>query len=181
MTDRWHALGCVAVVSLLLGTPSFVTAQESRSSQLASELATVLDGARLDSIAARIAGDEYVGALYFSGSQLLVVKARYMPSARIDGQVAERDYRGVYIELNSASIPDSKMLVSDAGVNGLRPRPRNDEPFDTVDMGGKSYAFDGEWGDADLSEGQYWEAFRMGDAEYTRMLEALIAQAKAAS
>jgi len=138
-------------------------------------LATVLDGARLDSIAARIAADEYVGALHLSGSQLLVVKAHYMPAARIDEQVAERDYRGVYIELNSTSIQYSKVLVSDAGVNGLQPRPRNDEPFDTVDKGGQSYAFDSEWGDAGLSEGEYFEAFGMRDAEYRRMLEALIA------
>ena len=95
--------------------------------------------------------------------------------------MSERDYRGVYIELNSASIPGSKMLVSDAGVNGLQPRPRVDEPFDTVDMGGQGYAFDGEWGDAGLSEGEYVDVFGMGDAEYTRMLEALIAQAKGVS
>jgi hypothetical protein len=86
MTDYWHAMRSVAVVSLLLVAPAFAMAQESRSSQLAAELAALLDSAQLDSIAARIQGDEYVGALYFSGSQLLAVKARYMPAERIDGR-----------------------------------------------------------------------------------------------
>ena len=91
---------------------------------------------------------------------------------------AERNYRDVYIDLNSASIPDSKILVSDLGADGLRARRGNNEPFDTVDIGGKSYAFDGDWGKAGMSEQEYTEAFEMSDAEYTRMLEALVAQAK---
>ena len=39
---------------------------------LATELAKLLDAKKLDSIAAQD-GDSYVGALYFAGTQLLVV------------------------------------------------------------------------------------------------------------
>jgi len=141
----------------------------------------LLDAANLDSIAANIAGDEYVGALYFFGSQLLVVKARYVAPEHMDAQVASGNYRDVYIDLNSASVPESKILISDAGVNGLQARRGDNQPFDTVDIGGKSYAFDGEWDDADLSEEEYTEAFEMSDAEYTGMLEALVAQVKSIS
>ena len=178
MTYRLRGLRCLVAVSLLLATPAFAAAQESRSSQLATELATLLDAMELDSIAANVEGDEYAGALYFTGSQLLVVKARYSVPERMDVQLAERNYREVYIDLNSASIPDSKILVSDLGADGLRARRGNNEPFDTVDIGGKSYAFDGDWGKAGISEQEYTEAFEMSDAEYTRMLEALVAQAK---
>ncbi len=181
MTDRSRGLRFLVVVSLLLLAPAFAAAQESRSPQLATELAMLLDAMKLDSIAAKIEGDEFVGALYFSGSQLLVVKARYIAPTRMDAQLAERNYREVYIDLNSASIPDSKTLVSDLGVNGLQAERDNNQPFDTVDIGGKSYAFDGDWDNAGISEQEYREAFEMSDAEYTRMLEALIAQAKEVS
>ena len=58
---------------------------------------------------------------------------------------------------------------------------RNNQPYDTVDMGGKSYAFDGDWGKAKISEQEYMKAFQATDAEYTRMLEALVAQLKKTS
>ena len=182
MTDHPSGPRRLAVVSFLLLAlflaPAFAAAQASRSSQLATELAMLLDAMKLDSIAAKVEGDEYVGALYLAGSQLLVVKARYSAPQRMDVQVAEQNYRDVYIDLNSASIPDSKILISDLGVNGLQARRGNDQPFDTVDIGGKSYAFDGDWGAAGISEQEYTEAFEMSDAEYTRMLEALVAQLK---
>lgn len=168
-------------MSLLLVVPPFAVAQESRSSQLATELAALLDAAGLDSIAAKVDGDECAAALYFSGSQLLAVKARSAAPDGVDAQVAERDYRSVYIDLNSASIPDSITLVSDAGADGLQARRSANAPPDTVDIGGSSYVFDGDWGSAGLSAPEYLEAFRMSDVEYTRMLDALIAQARAVS
>ena len=181
MTDYSRALRRAVAVSLLLVAPPFVAAQESRSSQLAADLAALLDAARLDSIAAKVDGNEYAAALYFSGRQLLVVKARYVAPESMDSRVAERDYRSVYFDLNSASIPDSKTLVSDGGADGLQPSRSSDGPLDTVDIGGRSYVFDGDWGRAGLSEQAYVEGFEMSDAEYVRMLEALIAQAKAAA
>lgn len=181
MTDRLRGLRCLVAVSLLLVAPVSAAAQESRSSQLATELAMLLDTMKLDSIAAKIEGDEYVGALYFSGSQLLVVKARYSAPELMDAQVAAHNYRDVYIDLNSASIPDSKILISDLGVDGLQAQRGSNQPFDTADIGARSYAFDGDWGQAGMSEQEYEEAFEMSEAEYTRMLEALVTQAREVS
>ena len=141
----------------------------------------LLDTMKLDSIAAKIEGDEYVGALYFSGSQLLVVKARYSAPELMDAQLVAQNYRDVYIDLNSASIPDSKILISDLGVDGLEANPGANQQFDTADIGARSYAFDGDWGQAGLSEQEYEEAFEMSEAEYSRMLEALVAQAREVS
>ena len=125
MTDRasWRAsyTWCVCLAAfVLLAAPALAFAQESRSSQLAIELVKMLDAMKLDAVAAKIEGDQYVGALYFPGSQLLVVKARYIVPERMDAQLQGRNYRDVYIDLNSASIKDTKMLIADLGANGLQ-------------------------------------------------------------
>lgn len=178
MTDRLRGVRCLVVASVLLVTPALAVAQESKSSQLATELAKLLDAMKLDSIAAKVEGDQYVGALYFPGSQILVVKARYIVPERMDVQLAGKNYRDVYIDLNSASVRDSKILIADVGANGLQARRRGNQPYDTVDIGGKSYAFDGDWGKAKISEQEYTKTFQTSEAEYVRMLEALVAQLK---
>ncbi|HEX2462392.1 MAG TPA: hypothetical protein VHJ58_19770, partial [Vicinamibacterales bacterium] len=82
MTDFVRGVRCVVVASLLLA-PAPALAQESRSAQLATELVKLLDLMKLDSAAAKLDKDEYVGALYFPGTQLLVVKARYIVPERM--------------------------------------------------------------------------------------------------
>jgi hypothetical protein len=141
----------------------------------------LLDSMKLDSIAAQINGDQYAGALYFPGSQLLVVQARYSVPQRMDAQIAMKNYRDVYIDLNSASVPASKMLIADLGANGLMAKRQDNQGYDTVDMDGKSYAFDGDWQKAKLSEQDYMKAFQTSDAEYVKILQALVAQLKKTS
>jgi hypothetical protein len=176
MTDRLRGVPYLAIALALL-LPALAAAQDSRSAQLAAQLVGLLDSLKLDSVAAKIEGDQYVGALYFAGSQLLVVKARYLVPERMDVQLAQKNYRDVYIDLNSASVPTTKVLISDLGANGLFAR-RRDNQLDTADMGGKSYSFDGDWGKAKISEQDYTKAFQTSDAEYIRMLEVLITQLK---
>ena len=180
MRNRVRGVRAVVAALVLLAAPAVAFAQESRSSQLATELAKMLDALKLDAIAAKIEGDEYVGALYFPGSQLLVVKARYIVPERMDAQLAGKNYRDVYIDLNSASIKDTKVLVADLGANGLQ-RGRRNQPYDTVDAAGKSLAFDGDWGKAKISEEEYTEAFQEQDEQYARMLQALVAELKKTS
>ena len=181
MIDRVRGVGCLVAAFVLLIAPALASAQESRSSQLATELTKLLDALKLDAVAAKIQGDEYAGALYFPGSQLLVVKARYIVPERMDAQLAGKNYRDVYIDLNSASIKDSKVLIADLGANGLQSVRRNNQPYDTVDTGGKSYAFDGDWDKAKMSEQDYRKAFATSEADYVRMLEALVVQLKKTS
>ena len=177
---RRNHIRCAAAALVLLVAAALASAQESRSSQLAAELVKLLDALKLDAVAAKIDGDQYVGALYFPGSQLLVVRARYIVPERMDAQLQGKNYRDVYIDLNSASIRDSKMLIADVGANGLQLGRRN-QPYDTVDTGVKSYAFDGDWGKAKISEQEYTKAFQSSDEEYTRMLQVLVAQLKKTS
>jgi hypothetical protein len=157
-------------------------AQQSKSATLALELAKLLDARKLDSIATRGASaGEYIGALYFPGSQLLVVGAKYEGIQRMDLLLGARQYRDIYIDLNSASVPTSKVFVSDLGANGLQFDRDGSQPWDTVDVGGKSYAFDGDWGRAKLSREEYTKAYQSTDDQYTRMLEALVAELKKTS
>lgn len=168
------------IVSVALASPSWLVAQQpSKSAPLATELVRLLDAQKLDSIAARRgSGDEFVGALYLPGSQLLVINAKYSAPDRITYHLLRKAYRDAYNDLNSTSERQAKIFISDLGANGLVFRRRGSQPFDTVDMPGKTVAFDGEWGKAKISEAEYTKTFQTTDEQYTEMLQALIAELK---
>jgi hypothetical protein len=179
MTTALRRARNVIVLSAMTLAPSLALAQESKSATLASELAQLLDSRKLDSIAAHGATpDEYIGALYFPGSQLLVVGAKYASPERMQQLLGAKNYRDIYIDLNSASVPQTKVFVSDLGANGLQFDRDGNQPWDTVDVGGKSYSFDGDWGKAKISRDEYTKAYQTTDDQYTRMLEALVAELK---
>jgi hypothetical protein len=172
--------GLVVVSVLLTGSPAL--GQESKSAAPAAELARLLNDAKLDSIAAQHGSeDQFVGALYFPGTQLLVVTARFSVPQQLSAMLAQKNYREVYIDLNSASIVESKVFVSDLGANGLRFRRENNQPPDTVDLANRSITFDGDWRKAKLSEDEYTKLYLSSDEQYVQMLQALIAQLKKGS
>ena len=176
-----YATACGLTVAVLLSAPLArgVSAQESGSAALAKELTTLLEGKKLDSIAARSpsAPDQFVAALFFPG-QLLVVTARYPAPAVLNEKIAKNEYRDVYIDLNSASIPESKVLYTDLGADGLRPKREANQPFDTRDIGPKSIRFDGNWREDKMSEEDYMKAFNEAEQNYEAALKVLIAAAK---
>lgn len=180
-TRTWGAfLGAV-----LLLAPVAVYAQEGKSASLAKQLAEILDKQAGDMkvIAARMPGtqDEYAAAMYFPGSQLLVVSARYSVPVLLNEKLGKKDFREIYIDLNSASIPDSKVMISDLGADGLKSKPNDNSPFDSVDRAGKAVAFNGDWKKAKLTEADYMKAFSEADDLYAKILEALLSQAKKTS
>lgn len=71
--------------------------------------------------------------------------------------------------------------MSDLGADGLKPRRRENEPFDTAEVRGKTTTFDGDWNKAKLSEQEYMKAFAEADEEYAKMLRALIDHLKKSS
>jgi hypothetical protein len=168
----------VSVVLCALMIPSAALAQESKSAAVASELARLMDQAKLDSIAAKhdVAG-QYVSALYIAGSQLLVVSAKYSVPARMDALLGQKQYQEIYQDLNSASERQSKVFVMDLGANGIKFKQEKNE-LDTADVAGKSIVFDGDWDKAKISEAEYRKAFESIDAQYMQMLQALIAALK---
>ena len=169
-----------AVATMVLLAPGSVLAQESKSAALVSELVKLMDAAKADSLAARhpAAPDQFVAALYFSGSQLLVVTARYAVPPLLIEKIAKKSYQDVYIDLNSASIPETKIFIADLGADGLKARRKENEVYDTVEIAGKTRAFDGDWDKAKISEKDYMSAFANAEDEYVKMLQALLVQMK---
>jgi len=155
-------------------------AQEAKSPALAKQLAAALDAAKLDSIAASSPSEPgmYVAALYFSGSELLVVSAKYSAPQLLDAKLGSKAYRDIYIDLNSASDPATKAFIEDMGANGLRAKRDGDDPFDTYEMAGKRVAFDGDWKKQKMSEQDYMKTFGEADQHYAQILTALLERAK---
>ena len=170
-----RGVGVVALAGCLLA-PTTLAAQDSKSAAVAGQLTQLLDQMKLDAVAAKQGTDQYVASLYFQGSQLLVVAAKYSTPDRLNYLIGEKQYKDVYSDLSSASEQATKVFVMDLGANGLKFKRENNEPFDTVDSSGGSVAFNGERGK--LSEDDYKKAFATSDEQYTSMLQALIAALK---
>jgi hypothetical protein len=176
------ARGCLGGAFLLFAAAAAM-AQEAKSVALAKQLAAALDAAKLDSIAAKdpAAPDQFVGALYFPGAQLLVVSARYSAPILLVEKIAKKEYRDIYIDLNSASIPASKVFVQDLGADGLKAKRDENQPYDIYEVGDKRTLFDGDWKKQKLSEQDYMSAFSAADSQYAQMLTTLLAQLKKTS
>ena len=170
----------------LLGSSLLVTlmgsdglAQTSRSAPLAAELAKLLEAGKLDAIAARQESepDRFVAALYFPG-QLLVVSARYTVPPILVAQVEKKNYRDVYVDLNGAQIPETKIFIDDVGADGLA--VEKEAGADSYERGSKiRWIFNGQWRQQKIaSEAEYKKNFEAADSEYAAILTALIQQAK---
>lgn len=159
------------------------SAQEPKSSAAAKELTQLMGSLKLDSIAARMPDDreQFVGALTFPGT-LMVVWARTTAPAVVNEKLIRKEYREVYMDLNSASIADSKHFVTDIGADGLKVKPNSKGgPSDTHDLGSKSLRFDGNWKADKMSEADYMKAYAEADAAYAKVIDVLVAELKKAS
>jgi hypothetical protein len=172
------AAGAVVVI-LSAAAPPPAVAQETRSSAAVKALAKAMDGAKLESIAAPDPSEPgtWVAALYFPGAQLLVVSAKYAAPPLLVDKMASKNYRDIYIDLNSASIAGSKVFIIDHSCDGLIAKPDNGQVADSYEHGAKQYAFDGDWKKAKMSEDAYMKAFSDADERYARILTLLTAQA----
>ena len=158
-------------------------AQEPKSAAPVKELAQLLSHHKLESIAARMpdSKEEFVGALAFPG-QLMVVWAKTTAPSVLYEKLLKKEYREVYIDLNSASITDSRHFVTDLGPDGLRARPGTRQgPADSHDLGARSMRFDGSWREDKMSEAEYMKAHAAADEAYAKAIQALIDELKKAS
>jgi hypothetical protein len=168
---------------LTVGFAAAASAQEAKSTALAKQLAAALDAGNLDSIAAKDPSnpDTFIGVLYFKGVQLLAVSAKYSAPSLLVDKIANKSYKDVYIDLNSASVPDSKVFIEDLGADGLKAKHDDNTPYDTYEAAGKRTAFDGDWKKQKLSEQEYMKIFTSSDERYSQMLTALLAQLRPSS
>jgi hypothetical protein len=143
-------------------------------------LAELLSSRKIEAIAARMpdSKEEFVGALTFPG-QMMVVWARTTAPSVVNEKLLKRDYREVYLDLNSASILETRHFVTDLGPDGLRSRPETKQgPADSHDIGNKSMRFDGNWREDKMSENDYMKAFAEADAAYAKAIQALLDELK---
>jgi len=176
-----HVAFGVVTGLLALGLAVPASAQDSKSSSLAKQLAAALDAAKLDSVAATdpIASDAFAAALNYPGMELLVVSGKYSAPQLLTTRISNKDYREVYLDLNGAAT--EKIFIEDSGADGLKAKREANQPFDQVEIAGKRTMFDGEWKAQKLSEQDYMKTFTAADERYTQILGALLAQLKKSS
>jgi hypothetical protein len=164
----------------VVAVPAAVRAQEPKSADLAKQLSQLLDEKKLDAIASADAQTpgSFAAALYFPGTQLLVVSAKYSAPSLLNDKLTKKDYRDVYIDLSSASVVGSKVFVMDTFADGLVAKPKGDAPADSIERNSATMSFDGEPKKAKMSDAEYAKAFQEADAAYAQMLQVLITKLK---
>ena len=167
----------LAGLTLCTLAPDVGLAQESRSAPLAQQLVERMEQTESQSIAAKdpADADRFVAALFFPG-QLLVMSARYEVPVYLEEKLEDKQYQEVYIDLNSASMPESRVFVTDSSANGLEAVRILDNPFDSYDGSGRQVRFDGDWEAQQMTEEDYIKFFTTADGEYARMLRALLTE-----
>jgi hypothetical protein len=172
--------GAVLVFALFVAAP--VSAQDSKSAPLAKQLVAAMDAGKLDSVAAKDANapDVFVAALYIPG-ELLVISGKYSVPQLLTERLGKKEYRDVYMDLNGAATPATKIFIQDPGADGLKAKRDENQPFDIVEIGGKQTMFNSDWKSQKLSEQDYQKVFADADEQYARILTALLAQMKKTS
>lgn len=169
-------IATVAAVALL-AVP--VSAQEAQSAAAAKELAQLMEKGQIDSVAAALpdAEDHFVAAMFIPG-ELMVVSARYSAPSLLREKIMKKEYRDVYVDLNSAATPKTRVFIEDLNADGLVAKPDDNVGFDTFETSEGRTSFDGDWKKQKLSEDDYRKKYSDADAEYAKMLRALLGQMK---
>lgn len=173
-----HRLAFATVVAAaLLALP--VHAQEPRSAGGAKELAQLMEKGQMDSVAAAMpdTADTFVAAMVIPG-QLMVVSAKYSAPSLLREKIMKKEYREVYVDLNSAATPKTRYFIEDLNSDGLVVKPDENAGFDTFESPDGRMSFDGEWKKQKLSEEEYRKKFAEADGLYGKMLSALLSQIK---
>ena len=167
---------------VLVGVTSAQPVAQDRSAALAKELTGLLQERKLDSIAARhpAAADQFVAALFFPG-QLLVVWARTSAPAVLNEKLIRREFRDVYIDLNSASIPESRVMISDGGADGLRPRAKRISRSIRTTPTARASASTATGARTGCRKQDYMKIYTQADSAYITALEALLNELKKTS
>jgi hypothetical protein len=156
-------------------------AQESSSATLAKDLTNLLDQRKLDSVAAKMPGEEdrFAAALYYPNSQLLVVSARTTLSALLQDHLGKHEYRDVYMALNgSGGMREGQLFVHDMGANGFPAINASGDTNIIYEEGTKQTILNGDWAGQKISEADYRKRFESAEERYARILAALLAELK---
>lgn len=169
------------VVVLATAPAAPVLAQENRTADLAQELARLLDAKQLQVVAARENGTDnrFVAARYTQGVLLLVIAATYQSPPLLQEKLHQRKFEEIYLDLNTATDPKTRVFVEDMGANGIKARRAEGETLDIYTSGSKQpFVLDGDWKKHEMREDDYMQVYQEADGTYTRLLESLIAELK---
>jgi hypothetical protein len=149
-------------------------AQAARSSNVASELATLMTERQLDSFAAQDphAPNRFLATMLIPNVQMLVVAADYANPGELQTQLAQKNYRDVYAALHQPVTAASRFFLIDLACDGL-----HGGGGDAVDVlyekGVSQTLFNGDWKQQGLSEATYNKRLQETEARYTRVLTLL--------
>lgn len=174
-----------SVVSIFLIAALFLPAAaqaQSKSGELAKQLSQLLDEKKLATFAAADAENAgaFVAAMYYPGTELLVVSAKYYNPPALTEKLAQKNYQDAYADLNAGAVAGSKLLIMDTFADGLVATPKGGTAPDSID-GSVAMTFDGNWKKAKQTEEEYMKAYHTADAAYAHALEILIAKIKSGS
>jgi hypothetical protein len=174
MLNRFFGVSIAFVSCLAVAAP----AQVRHSTQLATELDSLLTARHLDAIAAADPEEpnRFVAALSYPKSQLLVVDAVYPASALLRQEIVDAKYRDVYLALQQSGTPDSRLFFLDLGYDGLH---GSADAVDVLYEGAtQQILFDGQPEKHKLTKKAYDTEFATAEATYSRLLTVLINQLK---
>ena len=155
-------------------TPLAAPQESNKTQALAKQLTDLMQAQKLDAIATRTGEDHFAAILFIPGVQMLVVSARYAAPPLLNEKIIGRQYRDVYLDLASASVPDSKLFIEDMQADGLRPDRDGETPFDVVTKGtGAAFSCDGDHKKKKISEDEYRRTYADFEGAYAKILAAL--------
>jgi hypothetical protein len=168
-------LGLVAAIISSLPALGMHSAQDSDSVTATRKLVGALNEARLEAIASvdPMEPGAFVAALHIKGGQLLVVRARHPSVEALAARLAARQFRDVYIDLQSTPTTHGKLFVMDSGADGL---PSDSDQPANVDVvyedGTRQTMFNGARAQR-MDADEYRRQLKDADASYTRLLNVL--------
>jgi hypothetical protein len=180
--DAMRNRSCLAAIGVVVGLVVLCmggvdAAAPSESAAPAHALSLLMTRQHLDAIGARdpSAPDRFVAALYFAGSQLLVVAERYPAPAHLQELLEQRDYRQMYVDLQGSPDASDQVFFQDLQADGLSPDSRESADI-LYEHSTDQTIFDDGWRkQRNLGERDYLEKFRRADALYASLLKQLIA------
>ncbi len=161
------ALGC------LCGWSAAGGAERSQSATLARTFTDLMAARHLEAIAVQDRSDasRFIAALFFPGSQLLVIAQRYPVPAHLQALVQREDYRQVYLDLQATPDPASQVFFHDLQADGLI-LDGGDVFYEEIT---RQTVFGGSWRkDHEIGERDYLETYRRADGAYAMLLRQLI-------
>ena len=101
MGNRGRVL-MAGVLAAGIAVPATAQQPPSTSATATAELVKMLNERKLDAAAGRLGPGEFVGAMYFPGSQIVVLSAKTTVPDRMTYLLLQKSYKDLYVELNGS-------------------------------------------------------------------------------